>query len=129
MFFKFDKDMSGSLDKDELRTLSKIGLFFAAHYCLSRKQQLRISFFFLVLSMGLKATAVEINELLVSIGSEDRLIQLDEFEKASRKMLLMLVYFITLRVPILTRCRLYCSISRSPSQNAESVLPLQRPTH
>lgn len=34
-----------------------------------------------VLSMGLKATVADVTELLMAIGAEDRLIQLDEFEQ------------------------------------------------
>jgi hypothetical protein len=33
-----------------------------------------------VISMGLHPTSQEINELLLSVGADDRLIQLDEFE-------------------------------------------------
>jgi hypothetical protein len=33
-----------------------------------------------VISMGLHPTSAEINELLLNVGADDRLIQLDEFE-------------------------------------------------
>lgn len=73
--------MSGSLDKHELRTLSELGggesRFAPCSLDSSAPSTL------VVQSMGLKPSAEDVNAMLMAIGAEDRLIQLDEFEDVS----------------------------------------------
>ena len=77
--------MSGSLDKHELRTLSKWGGGFGSAL-LRAPSTPPLPHTPAVQSMGLKASAEDVNAMLMAIGAEDRLIQLDEFEDVSPRL-------------------------------------------